>query len=1112
MLLYICAVWAYPVAGHAGVSDTYKKYAFMAQEVKVVSGARGNPTVQWGGKTMSMQQIRDKYGEDGTAILWNKLDKENQIKVIKSYIGTFNAPVGFTRHFGPWAQRQFSETWQENTGYSKVVEAAADKRVGKALTEPILKARSVSTWPTAYHPILEKDGYWIQLNDQNRKIREYKSQLEQMIIILKRLEEKRIKGALLATQKFTAEQFASFFIGNISSTGTSQASQILANTVTTARSYLQGAYSKVTGDKPMAEVAISGEAVDTLWRAQHKAYMILFAEAENIARVIIAKGDSVKSLAKKCEEKVKQYEEEEKIKAAQRHAKSTEIGKEWNKKREQEMGKAIDQDYADVSKMKDDLLKNRNADETNEEKAARIQWEDGVLVEGRAALDRIGKLVRYDEVESKYKSGLNKIISQLGTNELLKNISYANYTVTGWGSYAMPYSILSGRDIKSLGCEEAKSLESIVQKRIPFYEDYHRFVLSLESDFNGAKNSFIREITAIDSDASAAWSANRAIIRKAEAIAATRPYSSGDWMGVYTYTKEADAYIKRYEWHWQILPDVFGKLDMQISDSLRGMQNSLAPLAKAYSDCVARIRPIHATFSNLEGNIDLAYSALGMAKTQYNKLARQLAGKEVTKRNGLYWAQEIRNDGISSKISAVGKLLGKKDFERAIELLEDIYQQTSCVNEQVRKIYSLSDALRYVKYIERVNFLKVFYGSGDSTLSEMHYLMKNGVLSGLKRETLSMPVAIISQNDFRPWAIGEFNVSRMLSGLMVIGSVIDFNEKFEANLKRQINGLKAGKTGQASLDHHKMISDFCRNLSGASSWLRGKHSKYSSGEMVYDVLTEENDKLITAYWNAYDAAMKLKQPQKDSGSKGPGGSGISGIATGGASYLFLESVLVNNVPFKDTTHVKDFSDGTVTISGLVRSGNILDKVVIGVDGEKFEADLENPAPYRKMFITAYNYDIPLKPDAIASVKVMAYLAGAGSGKSFRIITPGQSHEKIREMYQDFARAYQQRDSRSITRFLADDWEAADGTDLDDMEEILDNSFDVFDTVNMKITNLNVQKGYGEKFQATYTTEITGIIEDQDIRHHEKTSITDEVILTPKGPRITRTSGGAFWLR
>ncbi|OYY92414.1 MAG: hypothetical protein B7Y41_15950 [Hydrogenophilales bacterium 28-61-23] len=119
---------------------------------------------------------------------------------------------------------------------------------------------------------------------------------------------------------------------------------------------------------------------------------------------------------------------------------------------------------------------------------------------------------------------------------------------------------------------------------------------------------------------------------------------------------------------------------------------------------------------------------------------------------------------------------------------------------------------------------------------------------------------------------------------------------------------------------------------------------------------------------------------------------------------------------------------------------------------------------------------------------------------------------VRKLYLDFAEAYQTKALGRLTRFLTTDWKAGDGADLTDLEDILANSFRVFDRIQFAIANLLIKPAGGGQFQASYTVTITGQIHSMNMKHQESASVEDTVVLTPEGPKIKATRGGRLWLQ
>lgn len=119
---------------------------------------------------------------------------------------------------------------------------------------------------------------------------------------------------------------------------------------------------------------------------------------------------------------------------------------------------------------------------------------------------------------------------------------------------------------------------------------------------------------------------------------------------------------------------------------------------------------------------------------------------------------------------------------------------------------------------------------------------------------------------------------------------------------------------------------------------------------------------------------------------------------------------------------------------------------------------------------------------------------------------------VQALYQDFASAYQARNLRGLLRYMTEDWKASDGSDLRDLEDILDNSFRVFDRVTFAVAGLSIQAGQEGRYNVSYSATITGHINQMNIKHQETAQVQDTVILTPMGPKIESTRGGRIWLK
>jgi hypothetical protein len=119
---------------------------------------------------------------------------------------------------------------------------------------------------------------------------------------------------------------------------------------------------------------------------------------------------------------------------------------------------------------------------------------------------------------------------------------------------------------------------------------------------------------------------------------------------------------------------------------------------------------------------------------------------------------------------------------------------------------------------------------------------------------------------------------------------------------------------------------------------------------------------------------------------------------------------------------------------------------------------------------------------------------------------------VQKLYQDFASAYQARNLRGLLRFMSDGWVASDGSDLRDLEDVLDNSFRVFDRVSFVISGLAIQPAGDGRYNVSYSTNITGHISQMNIKHQESAQVQDTVVLTSTGLKIEATRGGRIWIK
>lgn len=147
--------------------------------------------------------------------------------------------------------------------------------------------------------------------------------------------------------------------------------------------------------------------------------------------------------------------------------------------------------------------------------------------------------------------------------------------------------------------------------------------------------------------------------------------------------------------------------------------------------------------------------------------------------------------------------------------------------------------------------------------------------------------------------------------------------------------------------------------------------------------------------------------------------------------------------------------------------------------------------------------IPEKITLYEEVYAMMKKTGAGG--------PGPEIAAIREFYNLFKQAYESRREDKVMGFISDDWEAGDGTTLADLEENIGRSFRVFDQIRYNMQNLKIEKQTEGTYRVSYDVTITSRMFAKNIKHEEKSTVNEEVVLDQSGKvKVVRTLSGRFW--
>lgn len=120
-------------------------------------------------------------------------------------------------------------------------------------------------------------------------------------------------------------------------------------------------------------------------------------------------------------------------------------------------------------------------------------------------------------------------------------------------------------------------------------------------------------------------------------------------------------------------------------------------------------------------------------------------------------------------------------------------------------------------------------------------------------------------------------------------------------------------------------------------------------------------------------------------------------------------------------------------------------------------------------------------------------------------------EEIKNFYNEFKQAYESRDDYQVMNLIDGDWEASDGTTLMDLEDNLSRTFRTFDEIQYSISNINISPMPRKTYLVTYDVVITSRKFSRNLKHEEKSSVSEEVAIDEKGKvKIVRTLNGRFW--
>lgn len=165
---------------------------------------------------------------------------------------------------------------------------------------------------------------------------------------------------------------------------------------------------------------------------------------------------------------------------------------------------------------------------------------------------------------------------------------------------------------------------------------------------------------------------------------------------------------------------------------------------------------------------------------------------------------------------------------------------------------------------------------------------------------------------------------------------------------------------------------------------------------------------------------------------------------------------------------------------------------------------KNRQDYMANSVTRYEQQFYYIAEMVRNLKLQQ--KGRQAGAQYE-----QQVKKINQLYERFEDAYESKNESAVMSLISDNWSAADGATLFDLEDNLHNMYNVFDDIQYQISGLSIEETEAHTFNVTYKVNITGVIYDNDLTHEEVSLVTEQVTVDSDGQaRITKTLAGNYW--
>ncbi len=1058
----------------------------LSNDVSVVSAGGYNATISWGGKEIKVSELSSKYGIGATRRLWNKLDENNRIKLLKGYQNFFMLPGNLEKHFGSDVRKKMVKFYLDHTVLAKLKEKIGSKRVESRLTGEIKKALRLNVNASGLDSS-DEEGPCKDAIALAAEIKKHQDGLRKLIAIMKGLEVKKLGILIYSTTGFAAEQLVGFVTGNIYKT-VLWTSGPIAEVINQAVGLTKSAMS----DTP---------SPDKVMKLYNDLQRIYFTGAKNQAEKILADAEKLKELNESCKQEMVKRIKEEKKKKEKKEEKMT---KEMSKVQVQPVSVSV----------------SYKEEESPEERERKLL---------NAVLARLGNIdSEYGQASMRYSREAMPIYKRLydwqSFNELWKhscNVGFswnpfirsscpsAYYWKIVPDSLTPDMTLLEMINIK----EESKNDLDAVED---FLIDYERDVETLQgladeaysvlSGIEGKRRGLINRYQKLLS--------KYGFFRSPVDIAAVDPLL---WMiqGI----ADGSAMVVELE-----------RLKDIIRNSAKNAEKHAATLREIYQNILRE-------YEILSDNLYLSIANVAKAKDDYKKslenIGVHIEGNRLPKSPDIYAAINVKISGIKVKIK-------EKRFAEALAKLEELM---SMVEKVEKSGESMANRIPYVKaaaadvdgFISSLGW-RLVYGINEAVNDRRCGISGNRIDSSWKLIS-KYTGGYSTLYGFIGGRLEQVSTDFLFTGKLVINASIDLNDELSRNRRSELSRHKgtlaeitgslnkflyddSSSFGKALDNANQMMSsayefniygpwcDFAKSVATARQWLPPSRLWCLNGCIAPDVITDDNlqlwQELVSIRLKCSDAINVAMRKRRILTAKG----------------ARVENLTISGKPYKYPVTIVELPVGqSMTVAGSVYAGVVPDRIEIRVWQQVVSAEIKVKSKDEEGVRGVFKAIIRVQP-GIAEVssevpfETAVYIRNAGykvTGK-LRFFDSAGIESVVRQFYDKFRNRYSRTDLSGVLAMIDPEWVGAGGYDRMDLEERLQEIFDTFAGLKVTISDLRVTPG-SAKFYAVahYHIKIHGrLAEFPDVRHDEEGDVTDYLVMKDGRLYIKRTSGKVFF--